>query len=50
MLWSFIQARVSDIVFDYNGYADDRYDAYLRLREELKTDCNELNNNQRVPL
>lgn len=38
MLWSFIQKRVSDIVFGYDEYAMDRYDAYKRLRSELEAD------------
>ena len=38
MLWSFIQKRVSDIVFGYDEYAMDRYDAYKKLRSELEAD------------
>ena len=38
MLWSFIQKRVSDIVFGYDEHAMDRYDAYKRLRSELEAD------------
>ena len=38
MLWSFIQKRVSDIVFGYDEYAMDRYDAYKRLRSELEAE------------
>lgn len=38
MLWSFIQKRVSDIVFGYDEYAMDRYDAYKRLKCELEAE------------
>ena len=35
MLWSFVQAEVSDIQFGYKEYADARFDAYQRTVDLL---------------
>ena len=43
MLWSFVQAEVSDIQFGYKEYALVRHQSYLQLREQIKVSNNNAN-------
>ena len=43
MLWSFVQAEVSDIQFGYREYALVRHKSYLQLRQQIKDSNNNAN-------